>query len=115
MALDLSSIFLEMVERMVLAAGTSISLAAGLLPFIALSLLERVEQADELDEDEEDVEDELEEQVLESESESLCVVVVCPGMLPVVLTVSMCGLSVVRSDECVVIVCLSVCLWISPS
>ena len=115
MALDLSSIFLEMVERIVLAAGTSISLAAGLFPFIALALLERVEQADELDEVEEDVEDELEEQILESESESLCELVVCPGMFPVVLSVSVCDLSVVRSDECVVIVCLSVCLWISPS
>ena len=115
MALDLSSSFLEMVDLMVLAAGTSISLAAGLLPFIALGLVDVVEEAEELEEDDDVVDDEDDEQVLLSESESLCEFVVCPGMLPVVLSVSMCGLSEVKFVECVGFVCVSVCLWISAS
>ena len=114
MALVLSSSFWEMVDLMVLAAGSSISLAAGLLAFIALGLLEEVDEAEELEEDEDEVEDEAEEQLLLSESESL-LVVVCPGMLPVVLSVSMCGLSEVKFVECVVFVCVSFCLWISAS
>ena len=49
------------------------------------------------------VDEDEEEQVLLSESESLRFVL-CPGMLPLVVSVSMCGLSEVRFTECVVFV-----------
>ena len=88
------------------------SLAAGRLASIALGLVE-MEGVEELEEDDDVVVDEdEEEQVLLSESESL-EFVLCPGMFPLVVSVSMCGLSVVWLVECVVFVCVSVCLWIS--
>lgn len=75
-----------------------------------------VEDAEELEEDEDEVEDEDDvEQVLLSESESLRVDV-CPGMLPVVVSVSVWFVSVVGCVsfvDCVSFVCVFVCLWIS--
>ena len=94
---------------MVLAAGISMSLVAGLFASIFFWVTEVVEEAEELEVVVEDEDDDEDEQVLLSESESLCVLVECPGMLPAVVSVSMCGLSDV---ECVPFVCVSVCLWI---
>ena len=109
-AFILSSIFLVTVDLMVLAAGTSMSLAAGLLASIAEGLMDVVDVVEELEEDEELVVHEEDEQELLSESESLCVCVVCPGVLPVVKSVSVCDLSVVVSFECLLFVNLSECL-----
>ena len=72
-ALVLSSIFLEMVDLMVLAAGISMSLLAGLLASMLLGLTE--EAVELVDEDEVVEEEDEEEQVLLSESESLKLVV----------------------------------------
>ena len=85
--LTLSSNFCEMVDLIVLAAGISIASVAALLASILLDLVV-VEEADELVDEEEELDEvEDEEYVLLSESESLSVVV-CPGMLPVVESVS---------------------------
>ena len=113
-ALALSSTFWVMVDLMVLAAGISMSLEAGLLASIFFGIVDVAEDAEELEVVVEDDEDDDDEQVLLSESESLCVLSVCPGMLPVVVSVSMCGLSELSDVECVlfVSVCVSVCLWI---
>ena len=88
-AWTLSSNFLEIVDLMVFAAGTSISsvavlfwsmvdLAGAAVVVVVVVVVEVVEELEDEDEDDEEVE---EEQVLESESESLWFVV-CPGMLP---------------------------------
>ena len=74
---------------MVLAAGISMSLEAGLLASIFFLVVEVVEDAEELEVEVEDEDDDDDEQVLLSESESLCMLVECPGMLPVVVSVSM--------------------------
>ena len=75
-----------------------------------------VEDDEELEEVEDDLEDEDDvEQELLSESESLSVE--CPGMFPVVLSVSVWLVSEVGCVVvvvCVLIVCVFVCLWISP-
>ena len=85
-ALVLSSTFLEMVDLMVLAAGISMPLGAGLLSVI-LGLV-WVEEVVELEDDDEvEVEEDKEEQVLQSESESLGFAL-CPGMFPLVMSVS---------------------------
>ena len=87
--LTLSSNFFEIVDLIVLAAGTSIASGAARFASMveALGFADVVEEVAELEEDDdEDEDDEDAEQVLLSESESLKVVV-CPGMLPVVVSV----------------------------
>ena len=70
-ALALSSTFWVMVDLMVLAAGISMSLEAGLLASIFFLVVEVVEDAEELEVEVEDEDDDDDEQVLLSESESL--------------------------------------------
>ena len=117
-AFTFSSYLVEMVDLIVFAAGTSIASGAALfesmVDFVGTGVVEDVEELEEVEDELEDEDDV--EQVLLSESESLSVVE-CPGMFPVVLSVSVWLVSEVGCVVvvvCVLIVCVFVCLWISP-
>ena len=92
--LTLSSYFCEMVDLIVFAVGTTMAFGVARLALGSMLLVGEVVvvvdlvEAEELVEVEDEVDvEELEEQVLQSESESL-LAAVCPGMLPVVVSVS---------------------------
>ena len=107
----LSSSFWEMVDLIVLLAGTSMASGAGLLLWLILvgsAIGNCVEVEEELEDEDVEEDEELEEHVLLSESESEVTVLWLGRFPPVVSVCVSCELSFV----CVLIVCVFVCLWI---